>query len=213
MNKRSTAVSYLGLRQAIGYIGLLMPIVVMIVARLSDGISLDSVSAAYYTDGRDIFAGSLAAVGTFLLFYVDTAGIDRVLAKIAGAAGVGIGLLPMDLAYEKNFPPDRIAELKMCVHGPLGYHIFVVATFFAIISYMVLFRFTKRDALNDTPQKDKRNIVYVTAGIVMLLSFAVIGVSKLMDPKGSIFWPETFAIAAFSVAWLVKGQIVLKDPA
>jgi hypothetical protein len=45
----------------------------------------------------------------------------------------------------------------------------------------------------------------------MFLGLAVIGVDKLMGQKRPIFWPETFVIVAFSVAWLVKGQAVLKD--
>ena len=31
------------------------------------------------------------------------------------------------------------------------------------------------------------------------------------NKMGSIFYPETLAVMAFAAAWLVKGQVVLKD--
>jgi hypothetical protein len=46
----------------------------------------------------------------------------------------------------------------------------------------------------------------------MALSFIAIALLKLSSKDNSIFWPETTAIAAFGVAWLIKGQFLLKDP-
>ena len=209
-NNKILAISYLGLRKAIGYIGLGMPIVVMLCAYFKDKVLLDSVSASYYTSARDVFVGSLAAIGTFLFFHVDTDKLDQVLARIAGLSGIGIGLLPMEQSYEA-LSPDDVGKLQSCAHGPLGFHIYAVGVFFAVISYMALFRFTRVGAAGLTPEKEIRNRIYVVCGIVMLLAFATIGVDKLLGQKRPIFWPETFAIAAFSIAWLVKGQIVLKD--
>jgi hypothetical protein len=105
-DNRSLAISYLGLRKAIGYIGIGMPIAVMLYAYFKDKILLDSVSASYYTSARDVFVGSLAAIGIFLFFYVDTEVQDRILAKIAGLAAIGISLLPMEQAMRRS--PRRI---------------------------------------------------------------------------------------------------------
>ena len=46
----------------------------------------------------------------------------------------------------------------------------------------------------------------------MFFAFAAIGVLVLTTKGSSIFWPETVAVVAFALAWLVKGQTFLKDP-
>ena len=60
-----------------------------------------------------------------------------------------------------------------------------------------------------TPKKLQRNQVYVVSGIVMIVS--VLAIAYFDYRKISIFIPEAVAIAAFGVAWLVKGQMVLAD--
>jgi hypothetical protein len=47
----------------------------------------------------------------------------------------------------------------------------------------------------------------------MLLAFVAIGLLAWRNDGESIFWPESVAVIAFATAWLVKGQIVLKDTA
>jgi hypothetical protein len=193
-----------------------MPFVVRLGAYVLEGIpATDSISAYYYTGMRDIFAGTLFAIGIFLFLYRGPDKQDDVLTNIAGAAAVGIGLLPMDPEYSAvivaRFP--EVANPSCYVnHGPLGYHLYVVSAFFAIISYLAIFRFPKpAPGVAVTRQKESRNKVYVACGVVMIASFmAIIGL-KFWAPRESIFWPETFAIVSFAVAWLTKGQFFLKD--
>jgi hypothetical protein len=45
----------------------------------------------------------------------------------------------------------------------------------------------------------------------MVLMLIWIVVIKAIDREASIFAPETIAIVAFGIAWLVKGQAILKD--
>jgi len=47
--------------------------------------------------------------------------------------------------------------------------------------------------------------------MTLLISFLVIGYIAATNKGGSIFWPESIAVAAFAIAWLVKGRLVLKD--
>src|SRR5215467_3411619 len=64
--------SYLSLRKAVGIIGFLLPSVLAIGKILLQGfgpqgaILQSSISSYYYTNVRDIFAGSLCAIGVFL---------------------------------------------------------------------------------------------------------------------------------------------------
>ena len=203
MNHPQLDVSYLSLRKSIGWIGIVMPWVVRGVAKLGSGTSLMSISAYYYTSGRDIFVGSLFAAGLFLSFYRGSLNskLDRILAIVWGIAAAFIGLIPMNPCGDHGLPcvdPNRPT-----------YHFIPVVIFFAINLYMTLFRFTKPSRLPVTPEKLQRNKVYIAAGIVMLAS--VLTIAYLDQVGGSIFVPEAIAIAAFGVAWLVKGQMILAD--
>src|SRR5262249_47782153 len=167
-------ISFQTLRKAIGYLGISMPIIVRVGAYAFEGIpSNESISAYYYTGMRDVFVGTLFAIGVFLFCYRGPDKQDNVLTNIAGLSAVAIGLFPMDPAYHHviaaRFPginnPDCYQN-----HGPLGYHIYAVITFFVIIIYLAIFRFTKLTQAKVTEQKKSRNKVYVTCGIVMLIS-------------------------------------------
>lgn len=208
-------ISFLTLRKAIGYIGIAMPIVVRLGAYVFEGIpSNESISAYYYTGMRDVFVGTLFAIGVFLFCYRGPDTQDNILTNLAGLSAIAIGLLPMDPAYhhiiELKFPginnPDCYQN-----HGPLGYHIYAVGTFFIILSYLTIFRFTKPTQPTVTRQKKSRNKVYILCGIVMLISLLSIVYLKATSKNSSIFWPETIAIVAFGCAWLTKGQAFLKD--
>lgn len=210
-------ISFLTLRKTIGVIGILMPIIVRVGAYYFEGIpSNDSISAYYYTGTRDVFVGILFAIGVFLFCYRGPATQDNVLTNIAGLAAIGIGLFPTEVRYHPvilaKFPSINDPKFPCYEpHGLLGIHIYVVATFFIILSYLVIFRFTKPTQLPITKQKKSRNKIYILSGIVMLLSLGAIVAIKAISEDTSIFWPETFAIVAFGIAWLTKGQAILKD--
>jgi hypothetical protein len=200
----SLDISYLSLRKSIGWIGILMPWVARGVANIRNGTSLlMSISAYYYSSGRDIFVGSLFAAGLFLTFYRGSLNSkqDRILAVVWGVAAAFIGLIPMN--------PCGDPHLTCVDPNHQTYHFVPVAVFFAINIYMALFRFTKPSQLPVTPEKKQRNKIYIACGIVMVAS--VLTIAYFDQVKRSIFVPEAIAIASFGVAWLVKGQMVLAD--
>lgn len=209
------------LQQTIGWISLLMPITVRLLAYLFYGIKgSNSISAYYYTSLRDVFVASLVAGGVVLFFWQAETPVDRLVVKIAGVAAAGIGLFPMNIApgvivsSQTTNPADEtqlIAALQHGPHGPLGYHFLFVSVFFALACYLVTFRFRANTPRFPTRQKVQRNNLYVLFGFLMAIAFAWIGIIVLAGKHNSIFWPESLAVMAFAAAWLVKGQLVLKD--
>jgi hypothetical protein len=107
--------------------------------------------------------------------------------------------------------PDIISGKCYLNRGLLGYHFVFVTTFFALAIYLVYFRFRAFTPENPTLQKLARNKIYKACGIVMFISCLIIGFIIVMGRSESIFWPETFAVAGFAIAWLIKGQTILKD--
>lgn len=213
---RELVVSYLTLRQMIGWIGLLMPFGVRLGAFFFEGIrTTDSISAYYYTGMRDVFVSTLVLVGILLTCYRTPAFSDNLLAIIAGLAAIGIGLFPMDPTYAPEILRQYPDMLTKCYRnmGILGFHFIFVTVFFSLSFYLVYFRFAAFTPPVPTTQKVQRNKIYKLCGAVMLVAFVIIGVLAAINRGGSIFWPETFAVVAFAAAWLVKGQTILKDPA
>jgi len=214
-------VSYHKLQQTVGWIALLMPIAVRVLAFAFERIfTTNSISAYYYTDLRDVFVGSLVVGGLLLAFFRTDDRKDRWIAVVAGLSAIGIGLFPMDIAAGVLTSPDTanpdseaklVQALRDGTHGPLGYHFVFVGAFFLLTFYLVTFRFRANTPPNPTDQKRQRNGVYLVCGALMGLAFIWIGILWHLGKQSSIFWPETLAVMAFAAAWLVKGQLVLKD--
>jgi hypothetical protein len=59
------------LRLWVGVMGIALPLVIGIghALQVGEAVLLDSISGAYYTEMRDIFVGSLCAIGVFLICY------------------------------------------------------------------------------------------------------------------------------------------------
>ena len=180
--------SYLGLRRAVGVIGILLPFVLVTgdLALGGDGLQ-DSISRYYYSPMRDVFVGSLCAVGVFLFCY----------------------------RYER--PDNRLANITGTAATVVGYlHLAAATVFFAGLAWFCLVLFTRGGS--GTRSKAARNLVYRVCGatIVICLVLAALDAALMPDAVAerfhTLFWLEAVAILAFGVAWFVKGDTILKDP-
>lgn len=196
--------SYVGLRRAVGAIGLLLPFVLVAGDLAFDGDGLrDSISAYYYSPMRDVFVGSLCAVGVFLFCYrYDRP--DALLGNVTGAAAIAVALLPTR--------PDTIPTPVQTVVGVA--HLVAAVVFFAGLAAFCLALFTRGESGG---RKAVRNLVYRLCGgtIIACLVLAALDAALLPAEVGdlwnTLFWIEAVAILAFGVAWFVKGDTVLRD--
>lgn len=193
-------------RQLIGYIGLTLPFLLIFIALARDGVerwrSLESISAYYYTGGVAAFVGMLVALALFLFTYRGYDNkynwADKWAAKIAASAALVVAFFPTDA-------PVGVSTLTWWtpITGRLHYVAAVVLFVMFAIFALWLFRLT---AKGEQPRADKRrrNLVYLICGILIVASIVWAAVSGL---KGKpIFWPESIALIAFAVSWLVKGN-------
>jgi hypothetical protein len=198
--------SYLGLRKAVGIIGLTLPIVLvfgtMFVSRSAE--IERSISYYYYTCMGSWFVGSLWAIGVFLLSTRGYDHRDAIAGRLACFFAIGVSLFPTSPTSKQNL---------------VGYiHWTCAALLFLILAYFCLCLFTET-ARDKTPtvKKGQRNTVYRVCGWIILVSIACIPISKIPTISSvasgcqPVFWFETFAVLAFGVAWLVKGEAILKD--
>ena len=203
-------VSYMTLRQMIGWIALLMPWVLRIGAKLFLHLGMQaSVSAYYYTDMRDVFVSTLVLVGILMTCNRTKRWTDNAVSVAAGLAAIGVGLIRPNpdtamIQHVQTCPADL-----NCMLPPLqNVHLMFAVILFALLFVMVMFQFPLGTPRNADREMRWRNVIYRICGAVMLVCFIAIGLNQQ-----SYFVPEAIAIFIFALAWLVKGQAVpgLKD--
>lgn len=200
--------SYYAMRRAAGWIGILLPIVIAFLtwAVGSSHHLPDSISASYYTIGRNYFVGSLCAVGIFLICAVGY-NEDRFLSFFAGA-------LAFVVAFSPCTPPEASC-ITIHFHSNV-LHGIAAALLFLDFAWMCLFRFTHSGS-HLTEEKKTRNSVFRTCGIVMIVAMSVQVVASVIylingwHVDHLTYGVETVCLVSFGFAWIVKGQQLFPD--
>ncbi len=100
-------ISYLTLRKAIGYLGTALPFVLSIGGMLIYSLAIQgSLSSYYHTGMRDVFVGTLCAIGIFLFAYKGYEQQDNLAGNLAGICAVGNSAVPDDARYTLCFRRD-----------------------------------------------------------------------------------------------------------
>lgn len=203
-------ISYLELRKAVGYLCISLPFVVALGGLLLQDLGIQSsISSYYYTEMRDVYVGLLWAIGVFMLSYKGYEQKDALAGNLACIFAIGTALFPTS--------PDHPSAHDKTI-GEI--HAACASLLFLTISYFALFLFTKTDpAKTMTTRKHRRNTVYRACGCTMLTAIAL-GLAYSMAPESivaglkkfrPVFWLETIAVEAFGLAWMTKGEAILKD--
>jgi hypothetical protein len=204
---RGVVASYLLERRGIGLVGVTLPFVIAIGHSILTGraVLLGSVSEYYYTDMRNIFVGSMAAIGIFLICYRFDR-LDNVLSSIAGIAAIGVALFPTQ--------PDNPTHQQQII----GYlHAGFAGIVFVLLAVFCFVLFPRKDPGVGAERKGARNRIFLVCGIVIVLALLLIGATITPLIKESVtaqyhlrFWGEAVAIFAFGFSWLIKGQTILR---
>lgn len=199
------------LRLGVGILGVALPIVLPVGNALLVGrpILLHSISSFYYTDMRDIFVGSMCAIGVFLICYRYDRPED-VLSTIAGALAIVVALFP-------TTPGVPASALTATARAVGWVHQVCAAALFLLLAGFCFFLFTRTDpAKARVPERRIHNGIYRTCGGV-ILGAVVLAVASAALPRPvrdtvkPLFWCEAVAVFAFGVAWLVKGAAIIRD--
>src|SRR5215471_5584402 len=128
-------ISYLSLRKAVGFIGLLLPLVLALakIVFVFVGICCDhggletSISAYYYTHLRNVFVGGLCAIGVFLMSYRGFDKRDEIAGKIAGVLAICVAMFPTN-------PQDKLVKTS-AVHLTSAILLFLMLAYFSIVLF------------------------------------------------------------------------------
>ena len=197
------ALSYRNLRAIIGYVGLTLP-VVLLLAGLVDGHIESSISAYYYTKVGNVFTGALCVIGIFLLAYRLTSwAIDNIATTLAGIAALGVAFFH---AAPKN---ATLGQLRLA-----DVHLTCAAVLFVLLGAISLFIFP-RDIL---PGQEWRANWYMAFGALIWLSIILMPTlnwlaGSFYDNDHVFFILETACVMAFAASFILKGHGQPGDPA
>jgi hypothetical protein len=199
--------SYLQLRAIVGVIGLALPFVLWIGGHhAGTWLPNPSLSSYYYTSVRNQFVASLCVIGAFLGACKGYDLRDEIAGYIAGLSAIGVAFFPTSYGCDTN---NLVGTL----------HYACAAILFTTLAYFCIFQFTQSsDPAGMTPRKLTRNAVYRVCGGIMvacilaMLAQEIPAVSAWLGPcSGLTFYLESTAVLSFGIAWVTKGEAILKD--
>ncbi|MGH3227426.1 MAG: hypothetical protein ACRDOA_02390 [Streptosporangiaceae bacterium] len=206
------------LRMAVGWLGTLLPIVLLAanpialsIEHSSCGWLPDSVSGYYYSPVRNIFVGALSGLGLFLIAYVGTNLGDRVITDLAGLFGLGVALFPTRpmVTSPPSLTCQTVARVSTREQVIGDIHAVSAVLFLLFLAWMAI-RFTNTNPAQPSPQK-LRNMIYQICAIVILACVVAAVVTNFLPaswrpPFPWLFLYEAVAIFAFGVSWFVQAQ-------
>ena len=188
-------INTLRLRAMIGWLGMLLPWVVVSLVRYVP----PSISATWYTNACTSFMIILGSASFLLICYEGYTKVDDILLTCSGIAGLCICLFPCSVAEVTGkvgtFMIDR--DISSIIHNVSA------VIFFGLLAYNSFFLFTKSSG-EMTRNKKIRNIIYRVCGVGMIGSFLFI---LLPDFRIKIWLVETIALFFFGVSFLTKADI------
>jgi hypothetical protein len=196
--------TFLLLRRAIGWIGTLLPFVV-IVGDLAfpAGPLPNSLSDFYYTPMRNILVGSLCVLGVFLLLYDVSVRVDRWLTNAAGLGILGVAFCPgAPVAPSLTTSQEVIGNIHV---------VFAAIAFLGLAATMWRFSAAISDGPGAPPPSPRAALFYKVSACLMMVFVILSGVAILLplsfqNSTLAIFDTEALAIVTFGVCWLVKGR-------
>jgi len=195
-------------RTAIGVLGVALPPALLLWA-MGHGVQ-SSLSAYYYTPGRDWFVGTLWVIGVFLIFYqyqprhpelatsshaaIRSGRADAYLGKCAGLAAVLVALLP-------TTPPAGLTQPPIIgfAHGAAALVTFGSLSLFPLLLFS---------------QSSEKAARYKGCGWAMLACLALIGafalapetVRRALAPWRPVLFLEWLLVWVFGYTWFEKGR-------
>ena len=204
INKHITQ-TYINLRLGMATIALLLPILLIIGSWLSSKVAFqESISAFYHTGMRNLFVGSLCAVGSFLYLYKGFNERENIALNFAGIFALGVAFFPTSIPEEimessVNYLPDNPFTAPY-LHG------ICAVLFFIAIAYVCIFSGKYTVELIEDEKVRKRYLgIYRVIGLVMV-AFPILAVLLTFNSARDylVFIFEFAAIWVFALFWITK---------
>lgn len=197
-------INYKTMRVVVGIIAILLAPLVHFFSGSQE--ELTSISISYWTDARDIFVGSLVAVGFFLFAYNGEGGKadwEFYLSKAACLFAVCVALFPTTGYSNVNVAPAWTATLS----GALGLrptHVHYCAAILLFACLIVMMWFFSYRAL----RKNKRSRAYFYRLVAILMALgigALFVIGRMLGWDNTVWYVEVWGLSLFGIGWLAAG--------
>lgn len=194
------SLSYRNMRAIIGYVGLALPLVLLLAGTI-DGHLESSISAYYYTKVGDVFTGALCVIGVFLVAYRLTSwAIDNVATTLAGVAALGVALFH---AAPRN---ATLGQLRLA-----DVHLTCAAALFVLLGAISLLIFPLDMSDDEKLRQRWRVPCYRGLGALIWLSVVLMPTLNALarsfyNDSHLFFVLETICVTAFAVSFILKGH-------
>ena len=218
-NNPDINISYLILRLAIGFIGILLPVILIFGPMIVEGCTSiqPSMSHYYYSTMHFAFMFILSSLGIFLVTYQSKNKFENWVSNIAGLFALCVALFPTEYNGFREGCNCHYLSVVMKAKPIIDivHHVCALLLFicFSIFCFWI---FQKSDETNTDPKKKKRrNLTYKICGWIIVLSIAGIVIFYYFIDSGiapySTFILETTSLLAFGFSWLLKGSLLWKN--
>jgi hypothetical protein len=214
--------SYLLMRTIIGFMGITLPILLILGDNLlSDGSGVavrGSLSGYYYSGVRDFFVGSLVAIGVFLITYkLFERSLNNLLSVVGGLAAMVVAFFPTS---RPDGGPDAMQVPLTPIQVRLGEatvaHVHYTAAGIFIVSLAIItFFFGLQEGRRGTQRVGRQSMLppsfwrwfHWASALVILaaVGFMVLSRTQHMFTAYSLLIGQIVAIVAFGLSWLAKG--------
>lgn len=193
------------LRCTIGWLGMLLPWMVLILS-LAYGYGFPkSISQTYYFEPCITpFMIILGSAGLLLFSYKGYDKQDDIICTLAGAFGLCICIFSCSVSAALD--SDGLVGTFQIVENVSGWiHNISAVLFFGLLAYNSLFLFTKSSGIM-TENKKKRNVIFRVCGIGMIASFLILIPATIFKWYSGIWVVEAIALIFFGISWLTKAD-------
>lgn len=225
MNKTNNStyiISYLTLRKSVGFLGILLPIGLMLGTCLLSECKVyqPSISHYYYTSMGEYFVGTICAVALFLFCYKGYDRWDSFATNLAAVFALGIVAFPTAAGNATNMVE---CNTRTFVSGACkgDIHIASASLFFLTVALISMCLFTRSNLKKEErkARKNLRNTIYKTCGALIILCLAAIALylwhfqhtCPALVTCHTEFWLEAVMLFSFGFSWLIKGGMFFRD--
>jgi len=195
----------------LGVLGVLLPWISLALSVIYDGKVPPSISATYYTHGRDIFEGMLLLIGVFFLSYSTNKKRNNYLNIIMGISAIGIFLFPTALV--DSIMTDRTGVFNVTFQlSNILHHVFAY-TFFLALTFDILFYIPYIHLGIALPESKNRILFYKISGYIMVFIVFIFIIGLLLNFNQYFPWVwfnEMLLLDIFGTIWIVKSLHLYK---
>ncbi len=208
------------LRNTIGILGILLPILIYAVLLIDSDHSrpLESISHYFLTRAGSVFVIVISLLSFFLLIYKGNREIDFWISTIAGLSALIVILFPTGNISHSECEKSHTLVMSVVKNSAVRekVHLIAAALFLGSLAYMSFFLFPHPKNGDRIQKKKLRNSIYKTCAVFMVVFLAIMLVCFITGQTNELwyfnrkmtFWMESLAVWSFGISWMVKGSIV-----